>query len=517
MTDTPADKLELNRLILAALDGSIGNEAFAELERRIGEEEGTAEYYAEFMAVYIGLRQPGQVCTSFIHPESRLTDGVVSSLWEALAENEKTAVGIDVERPVFPDEETISFVDKRKVVKRRRRVSRVALYTAISSVAALFMMIVYVFFIAPRAPIVASVIDTVEAKWADTEVAIETGDLVRVGPKNLVAGFVQIEFEKGAEIIVQAPAEIEFESTGSVFLKRGKLSSVVPPGAVGFVVRTPSATVVDYGTEFGVCVNEFGDTQAVVFTGEVELRTGSDPVLFKKSRRLGAGQEGMVDVEGNLNDNAIPVSRFIRHMNEIRRGKTLVGCNLIVNGDFESDKIGFDPLASDNDNLRNNIDISGWQDKCAATVVAYKVIGGLEFGQQRQTVRMPSLKGQYLFAGVETCTIKQTVELDGLGYLIDDGEISYELSGWFGGWQDHPDTAELVVRFLDAEGFEAGSAKVGSISVNERHSRTGFVQRSVTGVVPAGTQLVQIELNSYEAIGLADSYADNLKLILSLN
>ena len=40
-----------------------------------------------------------------------------------------------------------------------------------------------------------------------------------------------------------------------------------------FIVRTPTATVTDLGTEFGVEVSSEGDTEAQVFVGKVQIAT----------------------------------------------------------------------------------------------------------------------------------------------------------------------------------------------------------------------------------------------------
>ena len=50
-------------------------------------------------------------------------------------------------------------------------------------------------------------------------------------------------------------------------------SFIVQPSS--FVIRTPTATVTDLGTEFGVEVNKEGATDTHVFIGEVQIATGS--------------------------------------------------------------------------------------------------------------------------------------------------------------------------------------------------------------------------------------------------
>ena len=61
-----SEKLDI--LILASLDGVISDEQFAWLDKQIIENPEVAQYYVEFMSIYTGLRQPGDVSTSFSPP-----------------------------------------------------------------------------------------------------------------------------------------------------------------------------------------------------------------------------------------------------------------------------------------------------------------------------------------------------------------------------------------------------------------------------------------------------------------
>ena len=49
-------------------------------------------------------------------------------------------------------------------------------------------------------------------------------------------------------------------------------SSFIPSSFIPFAVRTPTATVTDLGTEFGVEVSKDGNTTSHVFRGSVRLQ-----------------------------------------------------------------------------------------------------------------------------------------------------------------------------------------------------------------------------------------------------
>jgi hypothetical protein len=83
-------------------------------------------------------------------------------------------------------------------------------------------------------------------------------------------GLAEIEFDRGARVILQGPAGIELVSATTARLLYGTLTARVPAQARGFTVLSPSGRVVDLGTEFGLSVSDAGATSVRVFTGLVE-------------------------------------------------------------------------------------------------------------------------------------------------------------------------------------------------------------------------------------------------------
>lgn len=128
--------------------------------------------------------------------------------------------------------------------------------------------------IAPAAPdpavYVATLTGAVDCQWASHLQTPEYGKPLEAGRRlQLNAGLAQLTFDNGAKVIVQGPAEFTVKSAAAGELRTGKLTALVPPQAVGFQVGTPTAEVVDLGTEFGLDVADGGETEVHVFTGEV--------------------------------------------------------------------------------------------------------------------------------------------------------------------------------------------------------------------------------------------------------
>ena len=94
----------------------------------------------------------------------------------------------------------------------------------------------------------------------------------------LTSGLMEITYDSGAKVILQGPVTFDVEANGG-YLAVGKLTGKLEKNAKrgtlnaelsdrrssfivqrsAFVVRTPTATVTDLGTEFGVEVGQDGE------------------------------------------------------------------------------------------------------------------------------------------------------------------------------------------------------------------------------------------------------------------
>ena len=99
----------------------------------------------------------------------------------------------------------------------------------------------------------------------------------RVGQRYaLAAGRVSVALARGAQTVIEGPAQWQFDSDSRLQLDAGQLAAYVPPQAVGFTVTTPAAEVLDLGTEFDLEVGPNGETQVYVVTGKVALKKVAD-------------------------------------------------------------------------------------------------------------------------------------------------------------------------------------------------------------------------------------------------
>ena len=118
---------------------------------------------------------------------------------------------------------------------------------------------------------VAVLTSTSEAVWTDPAEARQAGQSLQPGWLRLASGAVQIEFARGARVVIEGPAEFRLISENNAELRTGRVRAHVPAPAKGFTITTPGMELVDRGTEFACSVPAAGAPEVHVFRGEVDV------------------------------------------------------------------------------------------------------------------------------------------------------------------------------------------------------------------------------------------------------
>lgn len=105
-------------------------------------------------------------------------------------------------------------------------------------------------------------------------------------------GLVRMTFANGAVLAVEAPFRLTVDSGMAVTLDSGRLNAWCPESAHGFRVETPSASVVDLGTSFGVSAGENGRSEVMVLDGLVEVTRNADTLRVEKGGAVAAEAPG---------------------------------------------------------------------------------------------------------------------------------------------------------------------------------------------------------------------------------
>ena len=165
---------------------------------------------------------------------------------------------------------------------------------------------------------VASLTRSVAAnlKIFGTSSDFSNGSTIQTGSYDLEEGLVQITFESGVDLVIEAPASFEIHSSEFMVLNEGRLAVTVPPEGVGFTVETPDAEVVDFGTEFAIEVVGERSSEVHVFKGEVEVRPKEQdasiyPVRLVANQATRIDHATFVPLGISIDDH-----RFLRNLEE---------------------------------------------------------------------------------------------------------------------------------------------------------------------------------------------------------
>jgi hypothetical protein len=183
---------------------------------------------------------------------------------------------------------------------------------------------------APRlSPVaVARLMNVADCQWVVAAAAPKPGDRFCAGQSlQLAAGAACIEFDVGAKLVLQGPAELSIVSAKQIRLDRGKLAAeITAEKARGFTVVTPQGSVVDLGTEFGVEVAPQGRGKVHVFRGKVEFTPhsadGRPPLttqclLAHSGARMEAGGDEITLVEDTG-------EAFVRSLDRLEKDRHVV-------------------------------------------------------------------------------------------------------------------------------------------------------------------------------------------------
>ena len=126
----------------------------------------------------------------------------------------------------------------------------------------------------PSAPSVAMLTHAFDTVWNHSG-GRSVGESLAPGWLRQKAGMTQIEFARGARVVLEGPAELQVVSDNSVVLQNGRMRAIVPEPAHGFTVKTPQVTVTDLGTQFGLDITEKA-AEIHVLEGRVEFRVAGE-------------------------------------------------------------------------------------------------------------------------------------------------------------------------------------------------------------------------------------------------
>ena len=192
----------------------------------------------------------------------------------------------------------------------------------------------------PKMEVVGRITGMVDCKWAGT--AFDSPGVPLGRKYELASGLMEITYDTGAKVILQGPVTYEVESKDGGYLSLGRLTAKLEKKAEGsnpqslipnpslstihdplFTIKTPTATVTDLGTEFGVEVGKGDKVEVHVLQGTVTVQQSAHKDGTPKPMRVTQGQA--VQIEPNravFTAVAYMPSAFVRSIGARRDGNS---------------------------------------------------------------------------------------------------------------------------------------------------------------------------------------------------
>ena len=328
----PQEVRQLYDVITASIEGNITPEQFERLKGFLCNHPEAVDYYIDYITILSHLRSYDLLVHSFDQDQ----DSFDTALWEQLGEHEKTAPAVALPRaqPAAPPE-MMHTLDR---LPSERKISKTSIFSLIVSAVAILFLVLFARFAPPKSGIhVATLKDSLNARWAEANSAMRNGTRLKTGSELLLIreGFATLVFDNDATVVMEGPAEFQILTSDQIKLNYGRLYAIVPPQAYGFQVTTPSAKIIDLGTEFGVQQDMHGNTELHVVRGKTSLVSGVQGSRINVY--VEAGTAKRLDVRaGQIENVACDTTLFARHIDSdtqfVWRGQNKLDLADIVGG-----------------------------------------------------------------------------------------------------------------------------------------------------------------------------------------
>jgi hypothetical protein len=351
------------------LDGTITPEQFALLDEEIATNDGARDYYLEFITTYVGLMDlQGVLPKTFEIP----WQDILFRTDEEHAASQKTGhlypyhFGPDVTEEerrrqieIYAREQLDAYLrEQHKDITQQKHAGsggdilealdstaktvttffrtglKAAKITAACSLVLLLLILPFYKIFTPRE--IATLSTSLDAQLSENETVVSGMRLTnRKDSTFLRTGLIEILFDGGAKVLLEAPAAFRLKSADRMVLHQGQLFAYVPDYAQGFTVETPNSQIIDMGTEFGIRVEQDGTSDLHMFKGKAALALDSISGT-KQTMSLAAGQAKRINTNRQVKDIPIKEEAFVRLFDSntefVWRGQKLSLADIIGHG-----------------------------------------------------------------------------------------------------------------------------------------------------------------------------------------
>jgi hypothetical protein len=324
----------IDDLLFLLIEDALDEAGVGRVERWLSSGPEAKRYYLNFIKDYVAMKDQANSIIDMNHEESfSIQDEYDAELWSALAEVERVAERVPDEKSEVQAPQLIQKVERGRVLQFNKS----SLVTIILSAAAIVAVVLLLRISPPASVEVATLSRSLNAVFAGNAVYPSGSRLSNAQDSLwLQKGVVTIEFDYGAEVVIEAPAEFRLNSPEDMTLRYGRLYARVPGRSKGFTIETPIAQIIDLGTEFAVKVDYDQTCEVHMIKGNASLIPGVKGERNGDSRILAANEATYVDHSGQVRDIPVKTTDFIRQIdpetNFVWRGHTRLCLADIIGG-----------------------------------------------------------------------------------------------------------------------------------------------------------------------------------------
>lgn len=158
----------------------------------------------------------------------------------------------------------------------------------------------------------ATITRSLHGRWTNGR-EVQPAESISSGAHQLQSGLLELTTPSGVKLLLEGPSSIEWIEPTRIRLLAGNIVVRMPKGESGFVVETSLVKVTDLGTEFGVGLNQEGQTQVQVFSGRVFTELSG----LDAGRELKSGDTLVYSRAGEIFEPVYSEDRFIRRFPKI--------------------------------------------------------------------------------------------------------------------------------------------------------------------------------------------------------
>jgi hypothetical protein len=181
---------------------------------------------------------------------------------------------------------------------------------------------------------VATLTPAADCVWEDDQARPRGGSRLAPGELRLQKGVARVRFDNGPDLTIEGPAAVRIDSRTAATVLQGKVVFRTDETAAPFDLHTPTATLVDLGTEYAIAVGADGE-EIHVFDGEVQRRPRQAAATVPEWLKAGEARRYGTAPDSKGEPAALDPASFVRQLAAVEQAATNPAAALIAYEGFD--------------------------------------------------------------------------------------------------------------------------------------------------------------------------------------